>query len=528
MKLTDEQNHALQLFKMGDSLKVSAFAGTGKTSTLVALSKSTSNRGLYLAFNKSIADEASKKFSPTVDCRTTHSIALRSLPEEYKNRGKDKLFSTAQAFKVAKELSLRPLVLPGDVLIKENSLAYLALETVKRFCHSGDGELGKQHIPLHGKINHLEHSAIEEFLTYITGLAAHLWGRMQTPDDLLPLGHDGYLKLWSLISPELPFDYIMLDEAQDTNEAVLSVLRNQINQTIYVGDKHQQIYAWRGAVNAMEKAQTSHEAKLTQSFRFGPKIAEVANTVLSRLKESQPLIGNASINSTINSSSAHPTAILCRTNAGVLGIVLDILASGKTPHVIGGTTEIVRLLEDVTRLKQNIPADSPEFYGFKSWTEVVLFTDTEEGEQLKTFVNIVAKFGEHQLINALKRSANIEAAADIIVSTGHKSKGREWDVVELNGDFHQPRKIARNKREEIALAAQYSESDRLLYVALTRGKTGLIIPSNLATSLNLPFGRQTFASFEDLPFSSKQKHSPSIGRPVPAMPKLPTGAKIIP
>lgn len=55
MELTSEQAHAVDLFKTSQLLKISAFAGTGKTSTLTAVAKSTSKRGLYLAFNKSIA-----------------------------------------------------------------------------------------------------------------------------------------------------------------------------------------------------------------------------------------------------------------------------------------------------------------------------------------------------------------------------------------------------------------------------------------------------------------------------------------
>ena len=48
---------------------------------------------------------------------------------------------------------------------------------------------------------------------------------------------------------------------------------------IYVGDAHQQIYAWRGAVNAMQQMPLP-ESRLTTSFRFGDAIADVANNLL--------------------------------------------------------------------------------------------------------------------------------------------------------------------------------------------------------------------------------------------------------
>nr|WP_249816408.1 UvrD-helicase domain-containing protein [Bradyrhizobium sp. 180] len=56
------------------------------------------------------------------------------------------------------------------------------------------------------------------------------------------------MKLWALSNPAIAADFILLDEAQDTNPVVLDVLRKQPAQMVYVGDKYQQIYEWRGAV----------------------------------------------------------------------------------------------------------------------------------------------------------------------------------------------------------------------------------------------------------------------------------------
>ena len=81
---------------------------------------------------------------------------------------------------------------------------------------------------------------------------------------------------------EMSADFILLDEAQDTNPVVLDVLRRQSAQMVYVGDKYQQIYEWRGAVNAMEQMATDGVTYLTMSFRFGPVIA--ARTRSSHLR----------------------------------------------------------------------------------------------------------------------------------------------------------------------------------------------------------------------------------------------------
>lgn len=52
---TYEQTAAADASATGEHLVIQAGAGTGKTTTLTQLAASTSRRGLYIAFNRSIA-----------------------------------------------------------------------------------------------------------------------------------------------------------------------------------------------------------------------------------------------------------------------------------------------------------------------------------------------------------------------------------------------------------------------------------------------------------------------------------------
>lgn len=225
MILTDEQANAVGLFKTSHSLKISAFAGTGKTSTLVAIAKSTGKRGLYLAFNKRTAAEAKSKFPRSVECGTVHSLAFRAVPSVYQGN-EEKLFKSLNSNHVAQLLEIEEIA-AGNITLKPRSLASLTANTVQRFCQSGDGELLVRHVALTGKLRMLDSKYQEEFKEYVCKLAAYLWDRMLDPASDAPLGHDGYLKLWSLSKPHLDYDFLLLDEAQDTNDAVLSVLRLQ-------------------------------------------------------------------------------------------------------------------------------------------------------------------------------------------------------------------------------------------------------------------------------------------------------------
>lgn len=71
----------------GEKLVVNAFAGTGKTSTLVKYAeKHPELRMLYIAFNHSVREEADEKFPTNVLCKTSHQLAWPSFGRNCANR----------------------------------------------------------------------------------------------------------------------------------------------------------------------------------------------------------------------------------------------------------------------------------------------------------------------------------------------------------------------------------------------------------------------------------------------------------
>ena len=78
--LTDEQR-AIVAHDPSTTLIVTAYAGVGKTSTLIEIARAwPRKRGLYLAFNKAIADDANRKFAGTkVTAKTSHGYAFGML-----------------------------------------------------------------------------------------------------------------------------------------------------------------------------------------------------------------------------------------------------------------------------------------------------------------------------------------------------------------------------------------------------------------------------------------------------------------
>ncbi len=71
MTPTSEQAAAVEAFSTGGSVVVSALAGTGKTHTLALMADSTQRRGQYLAFNRALIGDASRRL-PKNSARRSH------------------------------------------------------------------------------------------------------------------------------------------------------------------------------------------------------------------------------------------------------------------------------------------------------------------------------------------------------------------------------------------------------------------------------------------------------------------------
>ena len=253
-------------------------------------------------------------------------------------------------------------------------------------------------------------------------------------------------------------DSVLAKNCQDSAPVFLDVIRQQSHAlVILVGDDNQQIYEFLGATNAMTAFPGAPRCLLSQSFRFGQTIADVANSILAGLEVPTDLVmkGLPSIPSRI-APVADPRCILTRTNAGAVGTVLRAFADGKRPHLIGGGDEVVSFVKAAQDLQDDKPTSHPELCCFESWKEVQAYSKTDEGEDLALMVKLIDGFGCDKILAALEKMPS-EEKADLIVSTAHKSKGREWDTVRLAGDFPP--------------ANRMDDSDRrLLYVAATRAK----------------------------------------------------------
>ena len=173
MEPTKEQLDAVKLFQTGENLKISAFAGAGKTSTLKMISRSREQSGLYLAFNKKIADEAKAGFPGHVECRTTHSVAFRAVKERFSSI--TKLTHSIYPRQLSALRQYKKQLFSPSFALDETQLAYIVLKTVAAFCQGDSGELGRQHVPRYGALIGQKASTLEAVKSWTLSEATKLW-----------------------------------------------------------------------------------------------------------------------------------------------------------------------------------------------------------------------------------------------------------------------------------------------------------------------------------------------------------------
>ncbi|OSZ59870.1 DNA helicase [Streptomyces pharetrae CZA14] len=467
MTPTDEQNAAVSAFTSGSDLVLQAGAGTGKTSTLELVAASDlSRRGLYIAFNRAIKEAASRRFPARVKCSTGHGLAYGVVGHRYRHR-----FGGARvpAWKTADLLGIKHKLTVDDRVFEHTSLAYIAKQTVLRFCQSADKDLDLKHVPLQrGGENPDVHRVLA---ATVLPYAQRAWNDVKDPTGTkLKVEHDHYLKVWQLSDPLIHTDYILLDEAQDTNPALEYVLKLQRAhaQIVLVGDSAQQIYTWRGARDIMTDYDGMH-LTLTQSFRFGPALASEANRWLSLTRSSLRLTGHHATPTRLEEVE-HPDAVLCRTNGGAMAEVLHQMEAGRRVAMAGGGSALRSLAVAAQDLKHGRGTRHPELYLFRSWGEVQDYAENDPaGADLLPWVELVDELGTEAVLTAVDRLGS-EDTADVTVSTVHKAKGREWPAVRIGGDFTPPEEDELGRPGRIAL-----NEARLAYVAITRARHQLDI-----------------------------------------------------
>lgn len=420
---TPEQSAIIEHIKTNLGLvKVSSVAGSGKTSLLTMIARLPFvRRGLYLAYTKTVASEAQRKFPDTVTCCTTHSLAYGPTVRGYKlTLGK---------------LSYR------DVNLKSYDEQITVLSIIREFCLSSSTDL-------HSFITNYDYGE------HIHNEVSRIMSDMES--GALPCTHEFYLKMFHILLADGvitfdPFDIIMLDEAGDLNEVTLAIfLLLPATRKIMVGDSLQNIFGFNHTIDCfVVMANQGTDFAMTQSFRVSDTIAARIEKFCNRyIDPTMVFRGTPIADSTIKTR-----AYIARTNATLISKMIELNISG-TPYSL--TREPAKLFEQVLifmSLKYKgfisdpslryLQEDVDDYYSEPKLQEKhrslfsYLRTLYPKDPIIEQNIALINRYGTPRIMQAYteaRKHRNHDNA--IILGTAHSTKGLEYDEVTIAPDLN--------------------------------------------------------------------------------------------
>lgn len=489
-ELTDEQKAIVNTIYDDDKIiKVNAFAGASKTTSIIEVVKEIRKNDkdcgiLYLVFNRSMVEDSRTKFDAldlNVDCYTTHSFALRRfmalndgnvqvMPSiDYSDYMKVK--NTKIKYKYSKYKNILDM-------FNEYCLTFDNLDT---FC--------KNMIDKKANLYNLEKNGIK---SYEVEFFKDLYEYFVTQGKYL---HNMYLKEYSMNGKDIirGYKYVMLDESQDLNRFMLNIIKRVRYEKMWmVGDTHQQIYAWNGAINSMNKIE-GKTLPLSKSFRFNDEVCEIANKLLALKKDSNFKKGDIkNFHNKTEVEDKNKKTVLFRQNATMFEYAVNLIKNTDNARVhfmdvINGgnadcfdetfsemlyfydqlleakdsNSELLKIYRQRFNIKRSKNIDgyvniakkeNSNLYSYLCRNKSILSLD------LVKFFNFFL-MNECDILNVLEKvrgsEDNVNPEKEYYLCTAHASKGREWSWCKIAED---------NWR------LTPSDEINLLYVACTRAK----------------------------------------------------------
>jgi len=467
------------------SIVLDAKAGAGKTTTILEACNRLPERAsvLFLAFNKAIVGELSEKLPAGVNCRTFNSCGW----------GAWRSFTGRKYIKIDAKKTWRII---WDMLSREDSRLYgafinkmVGLAKSSGLTPDSDSSEWWAVQDHHGvTLNSMDADYSEAMDCTVRVLRESI----RQAYDVCDFDDQIYMP-WLRNATFQRYDYIFIDEAQDTNEIQCDLLRRMLKpggRLIAVGDPNQAIYGFRGAdhnaMNNIRNAFGATELPLSISYRCAKNIIAEAQKYVSDIQafDSAPdgtveHVDGYTIE-TFNASDA----ILCRNNAPLIEIAYQFIARGKGVNFLGrdigaGLKSLVKNMEarDLDDLE-----DKLDLWLGKESEKLIKKHQEEKVEILEDRVKCISIFianlpQSRQTVGDLLDAIDAlfqSKGRGITLSSVHKSKGREWDrVYILDFGTYMPSKYARKDWQKI-------QERNLIYVAITRAKRYLgYLPSGM-------------------------------------------------
>lgn len=291
--LNSEQRKAVEHF--GSPLIIYAGAGTGKTRVitykiayLLKQYKMKPYRILAVTFTNKAASEMKHRIKNLVGVgadylwmSTFHSFGFRFLKNEYHHFGYSSNISICD--EAAQKALIKQCLEELKISPKENKPSFFQYHF---------GLIKSDLKDINEYLNNIPYPLIREMVHDVYHLYEKHKKKMNLFDfdDLIYLPVKLFYKDADIVKKySKKFDYILVDEFQDTNVAQYNLLKylSFKNQNIaIVGDDDQSIYSWRGAsvkniFNFKQDFKNVHIISLVQNYRSSQTILDVSNKLIA-------------------------------------------------------------------------------------------------------------------------------------------------------------------------------------------------------------------------------------------------------
>jgi len=258
-----------------------------------------------------------------------------------------------------------------------------------------------------------------------------------------------YLKSPDGLKIKEKFDYVFFDEFQDCNETQFNIIKELHNHgcsVTVIGDDAQNIYQWRGSnidfiLNFDKHVKNSRTFTLSKNFRSTPEIIAFSNKSIS-----------------LNNDQIPKEMIPHRQSINIKPSIRKYMNEDEQSEAVLG---FIASYQSIGIPFEEIVIISRNNYSLKNVEEAIEKYNCRNSKD--RYINYVA------LISDDKRDSKPKIMKNhLTLTTIHKSKGLEWDVVfflSCNDDKF-PANI-----DKVSI----QEERRLFYVAITRAKRYLNI-----------------------------------------------------
>ena len=407
-------------FNTNDIVAIKSVAGSGKTTTLLNLSKiHNTKRVLYIAFNKSLITEIKDKIK---------SQGIKNMFPFTFDALLYKLFISIKGYE-PEIIDLRPQFISKIIPFldgKPYKVREYYCNKFTQFCNDADNndirsfclkKIGDKK-PL---LDQMWDKAKQEKLITFESIRKH-----------------AYINRWFKNFIDTNYDLIMIDETQDFDMIMLKMLLNDTTiPKIFVGDPMQSIYDFRGCINAFNYL--PREALIVEfysTFRVGNPACDI---IRSKFKECWMVSKSKNETNFVNSFEPNENYVYLFRSWRVL---LQTAETHKNIWIYNFDKKIneIRNLHKKLQNRNYIDDDDDKFE-----------------DDLPKFLTSITSYQLEQLLNNIINNLTSFEDSNIKLYTTHSYKGMENDNIRLANDI------------------DIFEDENIYYVAITRGMKKILI-----------------------------------------------------